>query len=83
METLSHILASFDIFQLLLNIFPQIFNPLAHAFEIIFGMLYNSAREVVSANPGLVSGILLFAGTYGIVTAILNRRKIRLALLKR
>lgn len=83
METLSHILASFDIFQVILNIFPQIFNPLAHAFEIIFGMLYASGREIVSANPGLISGILLFVGTYGIMMAILNRRKIRTALVKR
>jgi hypothetical protein len=83
METLQHILASFDIFQVILNIFPQIFNPLAHAFEIIFGMLYTSAKGLVTANPGLVSGTLLFVGTYGILTAILNRRKLRTAFLRK
>lgn len=83
METLYNILASFDIFQIILNIFPQIFNPLVHAFELIFGMLYTNAVKLVTANPGLVSGLLLFAGTYALITAIINRRKISPAVLKK
>jgi prepilin signal peptidase PulO-like enzyme (type II secretory pathway) len=75
METLYTILASFDIFQILINLFPQIYVPLEHAFELIFGMLYKSAREIVTAHPGLVSGILIFTGTYWIFSVILNRRK--------
>lgn len=77
METLYTILASFDIFQIFINLFPQIYLPLEHAFELIFGMVYKSAREIVVANPGLVSGILIFTGSYWLLSVILNRRKER------
>ena len=60
METLSHILASFDIFQVILSAFPQIFKPLIHAFQSMFGLIGQLAGKEFSAHPGLFSGTIIF-----------------------
>jgi hypothetical protein len=64
METLSHIIASFDIFQVIINAFPQIFNPIVHAFQGIFILLFNLVKNMVSAHPGLFSGVVIFLTGY-------------------
>ncbi len=64
METFTHILASFDIFQVILNAFPRIFLPLAHAFRGMFVMLSDLAGKQFEAHPGLISGTILFFLVY-------------------
>ncbi len=64
METLSHILASFDIFQVILNAFPQIFMPVVHAFQGMFVMLSHLAGEQFASHPGLISGTIIFSVAY-------------------
>jgi len=83
METLSQILASFDIFQVILNVFSQIFNPLVHAFQLIFELLFSGAKHIITANPGMVFGTLLFSGMYGIFSIFVNRKKIWLTLTRK
>ena len=68
METLSHIIASFDIFQVIINAFPQIFNPIVHAFQGISLLLFNLVKNMFSAHPGLISGVVIFlAGYFGVM----------------
>jgi hypothetical protein len=64
METLSHILASFDIFQVLLNAFPQIFLPIVHAFQGMFTQLADVAGKQFASHPGLISGTVIFLLVY-------------------
>ena len=64
METLSHILASFDIFQVILNAFPQIFMPVIHAFGNMFRMFSEIAMNQFSTHPGLISGTIMFFLVY-------------------
>jgi hypothetical protein len=64
METLSHILASFDIFQTILSAFPQIFQPIVHAFQGMFVMLSEIAGKQFASHPGLISGTVIFLFVY-------------------
>ncbi|HNW74468.1 MAG: hypothetical protein PHP04_04685 [Bacteroidales bacterium] len=64
METLSHIIASFDIFQVILQAFPKIFNPIVHALEGLFTTLFNFFGNMISVHPGLLSGIVIFLAGY-------------------
>jgi len=64
METLSHILASFDIFQTLISAFPQIFMPIVHAFQGMFVMLSDIAGKQFASHPGLISGTFIFLFVY-------------------
>jgi hypothetical protein len=64
METLSHILASFDIFQVIINVFPQIFSPVFHAFKGIFIMLSDVAGREFVTHPGLIAGTVIFTLLY-------------------
>jgi len=75
METLSHIIASFDIFQVIINAFPQMFNPIVHAFQGIFLLLFNLVKNMVSAHPGLISGIVIFLTGYFSLMGIKKFRK--------
>ena len=75
METLSHILASFDIFQVFINAIPQIFNPLVHAFQSIFHLLLHFMKNLVGAHPGLISGVVIFLLVYSSVMGIRQLRK--------
>ncbi len=65
METLSHILASFDIFQVIISAFPGLFAPLAHAFRDIYTVLCHSASEHFQAHPGILSAGIIFLAGYG------------------
>jgi len=76
METLSHIIASFDIFQVILNAFPQIFNPIVQAFQGIFLQLFHVMKPMVVAHPGIISGMVIFLLGYGAVKAIGKFRKV-------
>jgi hypothetical protein len=76
METLSNILASFDIFQILLNIFPPIFTPLAEAFRNIFTVLSDIATKQFAAHPGLFSGTIVFLLGYLAWNGIIKLRNI-------
>lgn len=64
METLSGILASFDVFKVIVNSFPQAFKPLVHAFQVIFVTLSDLALEQFRAHPGLISGTIIFLALY-------------------
>ena len=64
METLTHILASFDIFQTILSAFPQIFQPIVHAFQGMFMMLTGIAGKQFASHPGLISGTFIFLFVY-------------------
>jgi len=64
METLSSILASFDIFPVIINAFPQIFVPVVHAFQGMFNLLSDLAGEQFAAHPGLISGTVFFLLVY-------------------
>ena len=64
METLSHILASFDIFQVIISTFPQIFLPIVHAFQGMFVMLSDIAGRQFASHPGLISGTVIFLFVY-------------------
>ena len=70
METLSHIIASFDIFQVILNAFPQIFNPIVQAFQGIFHQLFHLIKNIVSAHPGLIAGVVTFLLVYSGIMGI-------------
>ena len=64
METLTHILASFDISQVILSAFPQILNPIIHAFQGMFGMLADVAGKLFESHPGIISGTMIFFLVY-------------------
>jgi hypothetical protein len=64
METLSHILASFDIFQVIINAIPGMFAPLGHAFQTIFYTLRDLVGKEFITHPGLVSGTVVFIFVY-------------------
>ncbi len=76
METLSQIIASFDIFQIFINAFPQIFDPIVHAFQGIFNILFHFMKNMVTSHPGIISGIVIFLLGYGSVMGIRQFRKI-------
>jgi hypothetical protein len=64
METLSNILASFDIFQVLINAFPLITDPIIQAFEQIFTVMFSHFKNLFLAHPGLSLGLVVFATGY-------------------
>ncbi|MCX6304579.1 MAG: hypothetical protein NT040_06405 [Bacteroidetes bacterium] len=82
METFTHILASLDIFQVIINAFPQIFNPLMHAFEGIYRVMLNDGKQLFSSHPGLFSGIFIFLLGYISVAGIQRMRRFFMPVLK-
>ncbi|MEI6433783.1 MAG: hypothetical protein WCP32_02985 [Bacteroidota bacterium] len=75
METLSNILASFDVFQVFFNSFQLIADPIAHAFQQIFATLYPFLKNMFSAHPGLTFGVIVFIFGYITLSSInLTRR---------
>lgn len=64
METLSNILASFDIFQVLLSALPRMFAPLFEAFRDMYTNLAGIAGEQFETHPGMVSGAIIFLAGY-------------------
>jgi hypothetical protein len=77
METITHFLASLDIFQILINAFPSIFNPIIHGFQNLFILLFTSLKHLVELNPGLIGGMFFILAIYGIFTLAQNLRKVR------
>ncbi|MEI7725450.1 MAG: hypothetical protein WCK09_10125 [Bacteroidota bacterium] len=75
METLTHILASFDIFQVIISAFPHIFIPIAHAFQGMFVMLSDVAGKLFASHPGLISGTVFFLMVYGIWSGLSKLRQ--------
>jgi hypothetical protein len=75
METLSNIIASFDIFQVLLQAFPKIFNPIIHSLEGLFTLLYNFVSNMISVHPGLLAGIVIFLAGYLVYNRLHRVRK--------
>jgi hypothetical protein len=66
METLQHLLASLDIFQVIIKSFPVLFEPLFHGLQNLFILIYNSFKHLVELYPGLVSGSVFITLVYGI-----------------
>jgi hypothetical protein len=75
METLTQILASFDIFQVIISAFPQIFLPVAHAFQSMYVMLSEMAGKMFTAHPGLISGAIVFIFIYATWSALLKLKR--------
>jgi len=75
METLSHILASFDIFQVLVSAFPHIYNPILHAFQGMFTMLTEMAGKQFASHPGLILGTVIFLLVYVTWSGVLKLRR--------
>jgi hypothetical protein len=70
METLTQILASFDIFQVLIAAVPHLFGPLWQAFVTIWETMARLTAEQFTSHPGLISGSILFLLTYSAYTAV-------------
>jgi hypothetical protein len=64
METISNILASFDIFQVIIDAVPLITDPIVQAFEQIFITLYAYAKNLFTSHPGLALGLIVFVTGY-------------------
>ena len=77
METITHYLASLDIFQILINAFPSIFNPIMHGFQRLFILLFTSMKHLVELNPGLIGGVLFISTVYIIFVLVQKLRKVR------
>jgi len=75
METLSHILASFDLFQVILNAFPGIFTPIIHAFQAMISQMFHLAVKLFVSHPGLTSGTIIFLCSYLTWLGISKMRK--------
>jgi hypothetical protein len=75
METLSNILASFDIFQVIISAFPQIFNPIIHAFQGIYTMIADIAGKMFESHPGLISGTVIFLLIYATYSGLSRLRR--------
>jgi hypothetical protein len=80
METISQIIASLDIFQVLINAFPSIFKPLMEGFETIFRLVFASLGGMIKGNPGLVSGVVAFLLIYGAYSLVLRIKKARITI---
>ena len=76
METLSHIIASFDIFQVILNSFPGIFSPILHAFQGMFTLFAETAGKHFASHQGLISGTFIFLHGYITWTGISKFRQL-------
>jgi len=70
METLSNILASFDIFQVLIPVFPMITDSIIHAFEQIFVSLSGTYKSLFVSHPGITLGIFVLTLGYASVYAL-------------
>jgi Mn2+/Fe2+ NRAMP family transporter len=74
METLTHILASFDIFQVIIGAFPRIFIPIIHAFHNMFIMFSDIASKQFESHPGIISGTVIFLFVYVIWSGLSKLR---------
>ena len=76
METLHHLFTTLDIFSVLINALPSIFNPLLHGFQTLFMQLFVSLKHIVTLNPGLICGAIFMSLVYFLVTTISRLRKV-------
>jgi F420-0:gamma-glutamyl ligase-like protein len=67
METITNILASFDIFQVLLSAIPMITDPIVNALDQTFTILFDYFRKLFLAHPGLLMGVIVFTTGYLVV----------------
>lgn len=70
METIYQIFASLDIFSVLINIFPDIFNPIADAFKNILIQVYSSFESLIALHPAIIFSILIFLSAWGLFNGI-------------
>jgi len=70
METIAQIFASFDIFSVLINIFPEIFNPIADGFKSILIQMYSGFESLISLHPTIIFSILIFLGGWGLFSLV-------------
>lgn len=75
METISNILASFDIFQVLLSALPMITDPLLNSFQLVFNILSDYAEKMVTTHPGLTMGVVVFLSGYVMVRFVQHLRR--------
>jgi hypothetical protein len=66
METIYQIFASLDIFSILINIFPEIFNPIADGFKSILVQVYSSFESIIALHPAIIFSVLIFLSTWGL-----------------
>lgn len=74
METIANILASFDIFPLLLHALVISFKPVADAFSQMGAAMLPYLREMVVAQPGLLSGIIVMTLIYSLYAMVKRMR---------
>ena len=79
METFFQILASFDIFQIILNSFPAIINPIIKGFESIYHQIFPSIKNLVEHYPSMTFGSLILILAYSGYTFVQWIMKPRLA----
>lgn len=77
METITNIISSFDIFNLLVAAFPEIFNALTDALGYTYLLLADMIQGLFRSHPGLIMGTLVFLTGYMGWTAlsVILRRK--------
>lgn len=75
METLSNILASFDIFQVLISAFPLITDPIIKSLEQVFTLLFSFFNKIILAHPGISMAILIFMAGYITVAGVEHLRR--------
>jgi len=75
METLNHLIASFTIFQVLIQSFPTIVEPLYHGLQLMFAHLFTSLKNLAEMNPGLISGTIFISFVYGGFTLVQRLKK--------
>jgi hypothetical protein len=83
METIVQFFASLDIFQVLINLFPNIFKPIADTLMGIFMQLWSGLESIFGHNPSIIFGILISLGIYGLYTFFQWVRKTRSVPVKR
>jgi len=64
METLFQILASFDIFQVILNSIPSIVDPIVKGFESIYHQIFPSIKNLVEHYPSMTISSLILLCLY-------------------
>lgn len=77
METISHFFASLDIFQILINAFPSIFNPLINGLENLFILLFKYVKQIIESYPGLIGGMFFTLTLYSLFSLGKKLRKLK------
>gem|GEM_PF-1026839 len=83
METISQIFASLDIFSVLINIFPDIFNPIADSFKSIAVQCYSSFEKLIALHPAIIFSVLIFLSSWALFNFLKWALKSRFLLIKK